>query len=91
MKNIDEKRCYPEDYKLENGMYVCKCSDCGEAFQGHKRRVICKLCSNKRLAESRPAPRYELRLGKFGHYFYDTKYKTDLGLQAVLELLNDEK
>lgn len=35
---------YPEDAAHENGNYATKCQ-CGAAFIGHKRRVICKVCA----------------------------------------------
>ncbi len=40
-------RDWKEDARHENGNYTCICSDCGETFMGHKRRVICKTCSHK--------------------------------------------
>lgn len=36
---------WPEDFDHENGDYQCKCLICGNIFRGHKRRVICKMCS----------------------------------------------
>lgn len=36
---------WPEDINHENGNYMCTCLACGEQFQGHKRRVRCKQCS----------------------------------------------
>jgi len=46
----NSNRDYPEDFDKENGLYLCKCSCCGREFTGHKRRVLCKLCSiNKNL------------------------------------------
>ena len=38
-------RDWPEDFDHENGNYECKCLTCGNMFRGHKRRVICKVCS----------------------------------------------
>jgi hypothetical protein len=38
---------WQEDSSHENGNYCCKCSECNCMFLGHKRRVICKECSNK--------------------------------------------
>lgn len=38
---------WPEDFKHENGNYICKCSICGVDFRGHKRRLICKKCCYK--------------------------------------------
>lgn len=39
------ERSFQEDAGHENGNYFCTCCDCGRQFQGHKRRVICKVCS----------------------------------------------
>ncbi len=36
-------RDWPEDFSHENGRYSCRCTLCGKMFEGHKRRVICKL------------------------------------------------
>lgn len=33
--------------------------------------------------------RYEIRTGKWGQYFYDTKRKTDMTLEAVLNRLHE--
>lgn len=38
-------RDFPEDFKHENGNYYCKCSYCYQEFRGHKRRVVCKQCT----------------------------------------------
>ena len=35
--------------------------------------------------------RYELRMGKFGAYYYDRKENKDLTLDQVLNLLNKER
>lgn len=35
-----------EDAAHENGNYECSCVECGHGFIGHKRRVLCKICSN---------------------------------------------
>lgn len=40
-------RDWPEDFAHENGNYSCICADCGESFTGHKRRLICKVCSQE--------------------------------------------
>ena len=37
-------RNWPEDQPHENGNYICRCSDCGEEFVGHKRRGLCRAC-----------------------------------------------
>lgn len=46
-----EARGWPEDAAHENGSYQNKCCHCGEMFIGHKRRVSCKPCSNKKPEE----------------------------------------
>lgn len=40
-----DERSWPEDYAHENGSYFCCCCNCGRQFQGHKRRVVCKVCA----------------------------------------------
>ena len=40
-------RDWQEDFSHENGNYECHCVECGQTFCGHKRRVICKLCTTK--------------------------------------------
>jgi len=35
-------------------------------------------------------PRYKIRIGRFGTYFYDTVEKKDLDLEGALKLLNQE-
>lgn len=37
---------WTEDYSHENGNYLNTCIECKRIFKGHKRRVICKVCSN---------------------------------------------
>lgn len=39
-------RDWSEDAADENGNYQNKCVECGEAFIGHKRRLLCKVCAN---------------------------------------------
>ena len=39
-------RNWIEDAPHENGNYECLCCECDQVFIGHKRRVLCKLCSN---------------------------------------------
>jgi hypothetical protein len=36
---------WPEDWPLDNGMYMHRCAACSAEFIGHKRRVSCKLCA----------------------------------------------
>jgi len=38
---------WKEDFPHENGNYVNTCMDCGADFQGHKRRLSCKMCTDK--------------------------------------------
>ena len=40
-------RDYIEDYRFENGNYECLCFECKKPFIGHKRRIICKECSDR--------------------------------------------
>ena len=44
MPRFDSPKNWTEDYKHENGNYVCRCSRCKEYFYGHKRRSLCKVC-----------------------------------------------
>lgn len=39
---------WPEDWPHENGQYLCRCRECGRSFLGHKRRHMCKPCSDTR-------------------------------------------
>jgi hypothetical protein len=43
----EQARNWAEDFSHENGNYQCLCVECKKIFIGHKRRVICKLCSIK--------------------------------------------
>lgn len=38
-------RDWPEDFAHENGHYANRCTDCGNEFEGHKRRRTCKVCA----------------------------------------------
>jgi hypothetical protein len=38
---------WSEDFPHENGNYENRCSECGIGFMGHKRRVVCKICSGR--------------------------------------------
>jgi uncharacterized OB-fold protein len=38
---------YPEDFEMENGLYMNQCRECGNMFCGHKRRGICKVCAEE--------------------------------------------
>jgi hypothetical protein len=48
---LKSERDYPEDFKYENGHYMCHCLDCHKSFLGHKRRIICKLCAVRVIGE----------------------------------------
>jgi len=39
-------RDWIEDFGHENGNYQCNCIRCNKHFYGHKRRIVCKLCSH---------------------------------------------
>ncbi len=45
------ERDWKEDSSHENGNYQCRCCICGEMFIGHKRRVECRVCSEKLIHE----------------------------------------
>jgi len=48
LKNsTQEERSFPEDASAENGNYFNNCCNCGRIFIGYKRRVICKVCTQK--------------------------------------------
>lgn len=36
---------WTEDAAHENGNYQCRCLNCNRLFVGHKRRLVCKVCS----------------------------------------------
>ena len=46
MPSFDSPKNWTEDYKYENGNYLCRCSKCKEYFYGHKRRRLCKECGS---------------------------------------------
>ena len=49
-----EERSWPEDVSHENGSYYCECCICRRQFQGHKRRVLCKVCTNEEVSPHAP-------------------------------------
>lgn len=59
-KRVDEmkaratERDFPEEFSHENGTYQCICMVCRKEFIGHKRRVVCKLCSKLVFAKEPP-------------------------------------
>lgn len=40
-----------EDLAHENGDSQCRCIHCSKIFQGHKRRVVCKVCASAQPAK----------------------------------------
>src|SRR5260370_15064345 len=50
----DKAGDWTEDSLHENGRYQNTCVSCGASFQGHKRRVSCRLCGAK--SRSQPMP-----------------------------------
>ena len=42
------ERNWIDDFKHENGNYNCICVFCKQDFIGHKRRVVCKVCSDEK-------------------------------------------
>ena len=44
---VTTPRDWTEDFEHENGKYSNACLDCGQAFLGHKRRIVCKTCASK--------------------------------------------
>lgn len=44
-RSDNPQRDWEEDFQHENGNYTCNCGKCENTFTGHKRRVVCKLCS----------------------------------------------
>ena len=43
-----EERSFPEDATSDNGSYYNTCCECGRQFTGHKRRIVCKVCTNEK-------------------------------------------
>ncbi len=43
--DINNPRNWELDFPHENGNYYNMCINCKQGFIGHKRRVICKICS----------------------------------------------
>jgi hypothetical protein len=43
----EESRNWTEDFGTENGHYMCHCIVCNNGFEGHKGRIICKVCNDK--------------------------------------------
>lgn len=47
----DSEHSWKEDYPDENGKHHHTCQQCGAQFIGHKRRMICKVCSDRAQSE----------------------------------------
>ena len=45
MTGFNSPKNWTEDYSHENGNYVNTCMFCKDQFFGHKRRVVCKECT----------------------------------------------
>ena len=43
-----DERSFPEDATSDNGNYYNTCCECGRQFTGHKRRIVCKVCTNEK-------------------------------------------
>lgn len=43
--STEADRSWLGDALHENGRYSCCCCECGRMFIGHKRRVVCRVCS----------------------------------------------
>lgn len=68
------ERDWPGDLAHENGNYQNTCVTCGDPFQGHKRRVTCKVCATPPMPDKttqwrpvRDLPGYMQRHNKDGH------------------------
>lgn len=72
-------RSYPEDFALENGYYSHRCPTCSGYFDGHKSRVICKLCA----AETPPAANASERYPAFS---FEVITANTCGFTAVEQL-----
>lgn len=44
-----------EDRGWPDRDYWCKCCVCGEMFTGHKRQLVCRVCTEESAAQSAPA------------------------------------
>ena len=42
-----DQRDYPADFHSEHGHNECVCGHCGRNFGGHKRRTICRACTEE--------------------------------------------
>ena len=46
--SIADLKDWKQDFKYENGNYINICIFCKHEFKGHKRRVVCRQCSDER-------------------------------------------
>lgn len=49
----ESSRDWIDDFKHENGNYFNECIKCHSSFIGHKRRVVCKECSDKEVSNKK--------------------------------------
>lgn len=71
-------RNWIEDATHENGNYECSCVECGQSFIGHKRRVLCKLCSNLLRPRSEAPVAWQYELHTFdGGVFWQPQINTE--------------
>lgn len=54
---------WTEDFKHENGDYLCKCHQCKNIFRGYKRRVTCKVCAEQASFQDRINPWMQATFG----------------------------
>lgn len=50
-----DERSWPEDAGHENGNYSNSCCECLRMFTGHKRRVVCRSCSEIKADAAAPS------------------------------------
>ena len=48
---VQHAQDWTEDFSGENGNYSNRCIKCGIEFNGHKRRLVCKMCASSDNAE----------------------------------------
>jgi len=88
---FDSSKNWTEDYKLENGNYMCKCSLCNEYFFGYKRRVICKECAKKHIVKMKNIDQLP-EIGKSYNCYDDGKIYESRRIQVyVFDLILFEK
>ena len=62
-KTTSADRDWAEDFEHENGRYLCLCCECDRPFVGHKRRVVCKKCSEQHVVAQSNQPGYSVGVG----------------------------